>query len=484
MRLKFFNKLFFTTSGVFIVTLTLVFVLMTVAVNEAFVSEKQNVLLSCSNTIASELAAEDGDVSEATESVVSTLSKVNDIDIFIIDELGKVVLCSCDDFTVNHTCIHTDLLVSNEFLNNVPEEAQVEMSAIGGIYDQLNYSASKHITLSDGTKLNIVAASDVMTAYELIRPMLGMYAASAIIPLIFMFIAEYSIVYSIIRPLKYMSAAAKSIAKGDFSKRIPVMSNDEIGELSVLFNRMTASLSRTEKTSTSFVSNVSHELKTPMTTISGFIDGIIDGTIDEKDRDYYLKIVSAEVKRLSRLVQSMLNLAKLESGKDSVKPEPFLMSQTLISVVISMEQKISQKDINIVGLDELSETEIVGDKDLIHQVVYNLVDNAVKFTPDSGVIEFHLHRIENSLELKVRNSGEGIPAKDLPHIFERFYKIDKSRSDNKDSLGLGLFICKTIVDLHFGTISADSVEGEYTEFSVRLPISDNKNGDRNERRIR
>jgi signal transduction histidine kinase len=160
------------------------------------------------------------------------------------------------------------------------------------------------------------------------------------------------------------------------------------------------------------------------------------------------------------------------------------MSQTLISVVISMEQKISQKNINIVGLDELSETEIVGDKDLIHQVVYNLVDNALKFTPESGVIEFHLHRIENSLELKVRNSGEGIPAKDLPHIFERFYKIDKSRSDNKDSLGLGLFICKTIVDLHFGTISADSVEGEYTEFSVRLPISDNKNGDRNERRIR
>lgn len=473
MRLKFFNKLFFTTSGVFIVTLTLVFVLMTVAVNEAFVSEKHDVLINCSNTVADELVNDDGVVSDSTEIVVRTLSKVNDIDLFVIDEFGKILLCSCDDFSVNHICVHTDLLVSQDFLHKVQQEAHVEMSAVGGIYEELNYASSKYVRFSNGTELNIVAASDVMTAYELIRPMFGMYAASAIIPLIFMFVAEYSIVYSIIRPLKYMSAAAKSIAKGDFSKRIPVMSNDEIGELSVLFNQMTASLSRTEKTSTSFVSNVSHELKTPMTTISGFIDGIIDGTIDEQNRDYYLKIVSDEVKRLSRLVQSMLSLAKLESGSDSVKSEPFLLSQTVISVVLSMEQKIEQKDINIVGLDELSETEIVGDRDLIHQVIYNLVDNAVKFTPRDGFIEFHLHRIDNVLEFRIRNTGEGIPAKDLPHVFERFYKIDKSRSNNKDSLGLGLFICKTIVDLHSGTISVDSVEGEYTEFFVSLPINSN-----------
>ena len=168
-------------------------------------------------------------------------------------------------------------------------------------------------------------------------------------------------IYKLIKPLKYMSVAAKSISNGDFSKRVPVLSDDEIGELSILFNKMTDSLSKAEMTSRNFVANVSHELKTPMTVISGFIDGIIDNTIKEEDRSHYLAIISDEIKRLNRLVQSMITLSKFESKEMPISPVGFDIADMLLNIAISMEKKITEKNINIEGLDTLSHTGINAD---------------------------------------------------------------------------------------------------------------------------
>ncbi len=453
------------------VTLTLVFVLLSVAVNEETAKSKYQIVSGASDLISDNLLSDGGLVDSTSLSVMNSVSKINSLDIFVVDPAGKIVACGCDDFYSKGECTHSSVALSSEYLFDIRAEGKMELSSVGGIYEGMHYTFSKSIRVPLGVDYYVISASSVMSATDIIKIMFGMYAISAIIPLIFMFIAEYGIVYRITRPLKYMSIAAKSIAKGDFSKRIPVMSNDEIGELSVLFNRMTDSLARSERTSTSFVANVSHELKTPMTTISGFVDGIIDGTIDSSKQKYYLGIVSDEVKRLSRLVQSMLSLARLESGQNALKETSFRMSETILSVVISMEQKITEADISIIGLDTLGENVICGDKDLIHQVVYNLTDNAVKFTPSGGYIEFSLCRIDDNIEFSVKNSGEGIPAKDVPQIFERFYKSDKSRSNHKNSLGLGLYITKTIAELHNGTVRVESVEGEYTEFTVILPIN-------------
>ena len=469
MKFKLFQKLFLTTAGVFVAMLTLVFVLMSVAISDAFTKDRYAVLNSSCNIVAENLSAKSEFISGNEETVLNSLSKVNNVDLFVCDSYGRIVLCGCDSFVENHSCGHTNAIIRPELLNRISVNNKIELSNIGGMYESMNYTATRRITVGSGVNLYVFAVSGVMNATDLLKLMFGIYAVSAIIPILLMFIVEYSIVYRLIRPLKYMSVAAKSIASGDFSKRIPVISNDEIGELSVLFNRMTDSLARTEKTSKSFVANVSHELKTPMTTISGFIDGIIDGTIEEEKQDYYLKIVSDEVKRLSRLVESMLSLSKLESGDNSVKTTFFSLSDTVVNVVVSMEQKILEKQLDILGLDTLSVVEVAADYDLFYQVVYNLIDNAVKFTPQNGKIEFSLIKIQNNVEFKIKNYGAGIPEKDLPHIFERFYKIDKSRSNHKNSLGLGLYICKTIVELHGGIITVDSVFGEYTEFTVNLP---------------
>lgn len=261
------------------------------------------------------------------------------------------------------------------------------------------------------------------------------------------------------------------MAKGDFSKRIPVTSDDEIGELAVSFNQMTNSLARLEGMRKSFVADVSHELKTPMTTIGGFIDGIIDGTIDEGKQKYYLSLVSDEVKRLSRMVESMLSLSRLESDEFFLKPEKFDFRDLLLSVVISQEQRIEKKELEIKGLDGVCSATVYADRDLIHRVVYNLVDNAIKFTDSGGVLSFSLEVDSQNMSFTVKNTGNGIPKSELPYLFERFYKVDKSRSANKKSTGLGLYIVKTIVKKHNGTITVRSLENEYTAFTVSLPLA-------------
>lgn len=482
MKLKLFKKLFLTTACVLFITLTLVFVLMSVFVNDEFAKNKYDVLNESCIAISDSLVSNIGSFDNTTHSVISSVSEINDIDIYVVDNYGRIKLCSCSDFANEKKCKHTTVILSEKFLNGISNDSNLELSSIDGMYDKMCYTACKKTTLNGNYNFYVITVSRVLTATDLIKTILGMYLISAIIPLVLMFIAEYSLIYRLTRPLKYMSISAKAIAKGDFSKRVPVMSNDEIGELSILFNRMSESLLRTESTSKNFVANISHELKTPMTTIGGFIDGILDGTIPQDKKDYYLQIISDEVKRLSRLVQSMLSLARLESGENPINPTNIVLSESVINVVLSIEQKINEKAIDVIGLDELTDTQISGDADLLYQVIYNLVDNAVKFTPRNGQISFSLRRIKDSVELRVKNTGEGIPKEDLPHIFDRFYKTDKSRSSQKDSLGLGLYICRTIVELHGGNISVASMDNEYAEFTVVLPTK-LLNGDNDERRV-
>ena len=232
---------------------------------------------------------------------------------------------------------------------------------------------------------------------------------------------------------------------------------------------MTNSLVQIEGTRRRFVANVSHELKTPMTTIGGFIDGIIDGTIPPEKQPYYLSIVSTEIKRLSRLVQSMLSLSKPESGEQQINRSDFDICDMVFKIVVSQEQRIAEREIGIEGLDQMPPTVVNADYDLIYQVIYNLVDNAVKFTDTGGTITFSVVSFENAVEFKIRNTGEGIDQKDLPFVFERFYKTDKSRSAVKDSTGLGLYLANTIIAIHGGKISVQSEVGRFTEFTFILP---------------
>ena len=403
---------------------------------------------------------------ESFLSVAKPLATVTDTDIFIVDSDGTVLICACGEWSDDNQCMHSSYILKKNIIEGVKKADKNQVSTLG-IYKLAHYVSAKAI--DSEREYFVFATAPLAESHLLINRVSRLYYMWAIIPLTVMIVAIYIITYKMTKPIKSMSEAAKAVASGDFSKRVPVTSDDEIGELAASFNMMTNSLSRLESTRKNFVANVSHELRTPMTTIGGFIDGILDGTIDQKEHKYYLNIVSSEVKRLTRLINNMLSVARLESEEFALKREKFDFFELLCTIMIGQEQRIVQKRLEILGLDSMEGVTVNCDKDLIYQSVYNLVDNAIKFTDVGGKIDFQLAQDTENLIFTITNTGKGIPEKELPFVFERFYKIDKSRSDVKTSTGLGLYIVNKIVSAHKGKILVTSKENEFTAFKIILP---------------
>ncbi len=473
MKSKLFNKYFLTVSVIIIVSFATVLAILSFVISNYFSKEKYELLKDNCVSIG-EIASVDITSSNFKRNIYNIIrvqNNVSDIDIFISDTEGNIVLCGCDGYLMDEKCIHRSKQVSNEILSKAKNNKFFEIGTVDGVYHENHYSVGIPILSGDNKIIAYVfSATSTESLKNLLTTLRNFSLFSAIVPIFAAFTLLYSLTYRFSKPLKSMSEAAKRMAKGDFSHRIPVISDDEIGELSVSFNNMTDSLAKLEKMRRSFIGNVSHELRTPMTTIAGFIDGIIDGTIEEDKREYYLNIVSREIKRLSRVVESMLNLAELESGEMRIKPTSFNISECLVTILLNREQIVEEKNINIIGLDQIEPITIYADYDLIYQAVYNLVDNAVKFTNPGGSIAFKMIKTKKDVQFMIKNTGPGIPKDSLQHIFERFYKGDKSRSADVESTGIGLFIVKKIIDIHGGKIIADSKENEYTVFKIMLPI--------------
>lgn len=261
---------------------------------------------------------------------------------------------------------------------------------------------------------------------------------------------------------------SQKYSKGDFSEKIDMNLGGSIYEAAKYVNALAANMEKSDDTSKTFIANVSHELRTPITTIGGFVDGILDGTIQKSRQQEYLVLVSKEIKRLRILISSMLNMTRFESG--TLKPNftETNLTDLVIQTVLMFEKKINDKNVDIEGLDSDRLTAVV-DADLIQQVIYNLVENAVKFVNDGGVISFSFKKKDGICSIGIQNTGEGLKNEEIRQVFDRFYKTDSSRGKDTSGLGLGLSISRKIVHLHSGHIVVKSVSGEYTEFSVELP---------------
>lgn len=343
--------------------------------------------------------------------------------------------------------------------------------SFGGLYQESYYIIGVPMYASeDGPCVGAVFAATSpasMSAMQLEAFKIFLLAAVAALAVTFCVMGVFA--YRLVKPLRQMSLAARSFGAGDFSVRVPVTSQDELGQLSLSFNHMADSLSNSEGMRRSFIANVSHELKTPMTTIAGFVDGILDGTIPAAEESKYLHIVSDEVKRLSRLVKSMLDLSRIDSGEMKIHPRSFDITHTSVATLLTFEQKINEKQIEIHGLEEAAPVTVYGDQDLLHQVVYNLVENAVKFTNQGGGITLRIIDSIDRATVMIENTGPGIAPEDLPMVFDRFYKGDKSRSRDKNGMGLGLYLVRTILQLHGGNIQVTSVQGQFCRFEFYLP---------------
>ncbi len=470
MNSRLFKKFFLTNAAIFLVGITFLSTILGFVVINYLVNDKRETLIENCNAIV-EVAHNDYFESEMLSGMVSALSKTSDAEIFIADRSGKIIVCGCEAYTMNGSCALSRKLLPSGIMAKALASTYSESGMLGGFYDNDScFTTAMPITVDDEVIGAVFSSAPSSQPQFFFKNLLRIYLFAAVVPMFIMLIAGYVMSYRLVKPLRQMSDAAKRMARGDFSRRIPVISDDEIGELSISFNNMTNSLAQLEGMRRSFIANVSHELRTPMTTIGGFIDAILDGTIDGDTQKHYLSIVSEEIKRLSRLVEAMLCLAKLESGEQKINPTKFDIVKVARNVVVSQNRRISDKDVDIRGLEE-DGVVVTADYDLIYQVIFNLVDNAIKFTNENGVIDFSITEENGKVTFSIRNTGSHIEKNDLKFIFDRFYKADKSRSANKNGTGLGLYISKTIIDIHGGTIFADSKLGEYTEF--RFTLSDN-----------
>lgn len=392
-----------------------------------------------------------------------------DSDIFITDLSGLVIASAYGSGLEPAT---QD--ISQEMISRAVNNQYIGQTTMDGMYSSPCYVVGVPIAYApeegDSITVGAVFASCSFRAFSDYRTnLMQMFLLAAVASFMVSFCIVWLYSYSLVRPLRDMASAARSFGDGNFSRRVPVTGNDEIGQLAIAFNNMASSLSTSENVRRNFIANVSHELKTPMTTIAGFIDGILDGTIPPEKQRHYLQIVSDEVKRLSRLVRTMLDLSRIDSGELHLRPARFDITETIFSALLSFEKPIEEKHLEIRGLEDAESLFVDGDPDMIHQVMYNLIENAVKFTNEGGYIQIGVTDREDRTFVRVRNSGPGIPADEVSLIFDRFYKTDKSRSKDKTGMGLGLYIVRTIIRLHGGEITASSVENEYCQFEFWLP---------------
>ncbi|WP_242229734.1 envelope stress sensor histidine kinase HitS [Bacillus cereus group sp. BfR-BA-01329] len=276
-----------------------------------------------------------------------------------------------------------------------------------------------------------------------------------------------AMIWTIIEPIQ-------KIAKGDFSVKIrnEEKYDGEIGVLVKSINDMTDELNAMEKMRQEFVSNVSHEIQSPLTSIKGFARALQDNNLSEEKREHYLTIIETETTRLSKLSQNLLKLTLLESEEYTPERVTYRLDQQLKQIVLNSEPLWAEKEIEL-DLD-LEKVHITADQESMSQVWINLIHNSIKFTPSSGTISIKLKEYETLVEVRIRDTGIGISEEQKQHIFERFYKADSSRNRAYGGSGLGLAIVKKVLDLHQGGIKVESEEGNGTEFIVCIPKYEEK----------
>ena len=402
---------------------------------------------------------------------VSAIVCENDEQVMICDANGLLLYyANTEGYSEGFTLQLSDDIMSRVKKNGV----YAEVGTLGGVLSTVNYTSGRSVIKADGTLLGAVfvsaspgSARDMFEYYQRIFFIIGM------VVLMVGMVISYIMARNMAKPLRMMTKATRAYALGDFSVRLPEDRTDEIGELAHSLNQMSASLNKLEELRSSFIANVSHELKTPMTTIAGFADGILDGTIPPEREREYLTIISHDTRRLSRLVVRMLEASRLSSGQIQLHPTIFDISEMIRLNILEFEGRIEEKNMTVDVFFEQDVMNVTADQDNITQVVYNLLDNACKYGAENGVLRVSAIHENTKTRIAIANSGKEIPADMLPYIFDRFYKTDKSRGVDSNSTGLGLFIVKSILNMHGEEIHATSRDG-VTTFTFTLPTAPEK----------
>lgn len=399
-------------------------------------------------------------------SLLHVLTEDTEAVILVTDDTGLVRYLDLSEENLSLTS--TDGI----HIQNRDEEREKYMRGTLGIFSVEHYYDVSKIYAYD---MHIATAFVCLPVSVVRRPVNATVTLITVISISVMGIilmASYFVSRRITNPLVKISSAAKAVADGDFSVRVPTTGRDEIGKFAKVFNEMADSLEHIEKTRNDFIASVSHDLRSPMTSIRGYIEGMLNGVIPPARHEHYLGVVLKETDRLSRLVTTLLDISRIQEGERTFVMARFDICEMARQILFSYESRIEEKQLDVRFAFDCDHMYVLADHDAIYQVVYNLSDNAVKFSREGGMLLLSVTEKHGKIEVSLTNEGEGIAEEDLPFVFDRFYKADKSRGLDKSGAGLGLHISKKIVEAHKETISVESEYGKLCRFSFTLAKSD------------
>lgn len=419
----------------------------------------------------------DSSVSDITPVLRAMSANVNQIVVFVADGDGNIRLITGEERSLTKAR-ENGYLSAGEALR-YPESIVSELNNKGSLvrYDDLDgfFNAKlrcylQTITTKDGKVVGSVMTGAVSSDMdELLEAMIKTIVMSTLWLMLAALIAVYFITERLVSPLRAMNKASREFAAGHFDVRVEVSGNDEVAELAQAFNNMANSLQHSEETRRLFLANVSHDLRTPMQTIKGFIQNILEGTIPQDMVPHYLEVISSEVTRLSRLVSSLLDITKIQAGERKFNKAPFDICEMARNIIIINEKRLEDKNLDVEFDADHDNIYVNADCDAINQVLNNLCDNAIKFSREGGKYIVSVKEVGQKVRISVFDEGDGISPEDLPYVFDRFYKSDKSRGLDKTGVGLGLYISKTIIDAHGEKLTAESEYGKWCRFTFMLP---------------
>ncbi|MBR4036912.1 MAG: HAMP domain-containing histidine kinase [Oscillospiraceae bacterium] len=477
MRKSIVSRFFSAMSMVLVASISTLGVFFMFFANRYFQADRLNLLNMCvinaQAAFDDSLQEKDGITTEVRRSELREnlrlISNTTSTIVILADENGRCIVC-----TEKNKCSHEGSFLPTETMKAL---TGVDVTVqLGKSFDDI-YDGAAHLSVGRAARDargNIIgyvlAFSDASSITVFSNAILSIFMVCAGSMLTVSSIVSIVVAGRLTTPLRNISDAARRFSQGDFGARVKVDGDDEVAQLATTFNQMASFVEKNEKSRSSFVANIAHELRTPMTSIKGFVDGMLDGTIPPEMQERYLTVISDEVGRLARLTNSMLDISKLESGEFIMNVANYNIWDTIAAIAFAFENRIEDSNITLRGFAP-EKIMVNADKDLIHQVVYNIFDNALKFTPENGYITFNVTEDKSAgkVTVKIRNSGRGISKDALPYIFERFYKEDSSRSVHTRGAGIGLYISKTLVQRSGGDIWAESEEGQYTEFIFTVP---------------
>ncbi len=428
--------------------------------NAGYIAELTSIYMRTYNSVGDEMY----------QSNVEIIAAVSDASVIVADTEGNIIYSTMEGLAEKR--------LPENVIDQVLHKGEFSgISDLNGLFKTSRYFTGIPITVRIGNlAVNqgvVLMSGDTNGLSDMWRATATIFFFAAVVVLIIAVIASSITSAHQTRPLVEMAEAARKFGRGEFDVRVTSYGDrcDEISELAESFNSMANSLAKVESQRSEFIANVSHELKTPMTTISGFAEGILDGTIPpEKERDA-LNVIVSETRRLSRLVRRMLDLSRLNALSETVTAqEQFDIIELISQVMISLEGRITGRGLDVEPKFPEGPVMVWGEKDSVTQVCYNLLDNAAKFAAQGSSITVSVTKKDGKALVSIANLGATIPPDELPLLFERFHKADYSRSQDREGVGLGLYIVKTILGNLKESITVTSEDG-VTQFTFTLTLA-------------